>query len=233
VVNLTDLLGMKGALSLGEVPEGYDALVLADMARAGKGVPVTHIARDDARMAEMLEALQVYAPEIEVLQFPAWDCLPYDRVSPQGEILSQRMATLARLVKRDENDSQPFILLTTINAMLQRVPPRAIVAEGAWRAHVGNVINVDELTRYFVANGFSRTGTVREHGEYAVRGGIIDVFPPGADLPIRLDMFGDTLDAIRSFDAESQRTVSQLREVELVAVSEVHLDVSVGSARHM
>jgi transcription-repair coupling factor (superfamily II helicase) len=224
VVNLTDLLGMKGALSLGEVPEGYDALVLADMARAGKGVPVTHIARDDARMAEMLEALQVYAPEIEVLQFPAWDCLPYDRVSPQGEILSQRMATLARLVKRDENDSQPFILLTTINAMLQRVPPRAIVAEGAWRAHVGNVINVDELTRYFVANGFSRTGTVREHGEYAVRGGIIDVFPPGADLPIRLDMFGDTLDAIRSFDAESQRTVSQLREVELVAVSEVHLD---------
>tara|TARA_R110000868_G_scaffold293209_1_gene553697 strand:- start:3578 stop:7069 length:3492 start_codon:yes stop_codon:yes gene_type:complete len=227
---LRDLKKITTALSrltLGEVPEGYDALVLADIARArgdmGDGA-VLHIARDDVRLAAIADAVAYFAPDIEVVNFPAWDCLPYDRVSPNPDIVSRRMATLSRLAGRAPGDKKPFILLTTINAALQRVPPRSMVAQSAWSAHVGNVINLDVLTAYLVANGYSRTGTVREPGEFALRGGIVDIFPSGFDEPIRLDMFGDALDAIRSFDAESQRTTGTLSSVALVPASEIQLD---------
>ncbi len=232
--DLKKITTASGRLTLGETPEGFDALVLADMARARaeaghdstNGV-VVHVARDDARLAAVAEALGYFAPELEILRFPAWDCLPYDRVSPNPDIVSQRMATLSRLAARKANDKSPLILLTTINAALQRVPPRALIERSAWSAHVGNVIDLDKLTAYLIANGYSRTGTVREPGEFAIRGGIVDIFPSGFASPLRLDMFGDTLDAIRSFDAESQRTTGTLSQVELIPASEIQLDSEV------
>lgn len=212
-----------GHLALGEAPEGFDALIMADLARASGATPLLHVARDDARLAALADALAFFAPDVEILRFPAWDCLPYDRVSPQPEIMARRMATLARLLGR-AGDANPAIVLTTVNAALQRVPPRAMVAEGAWSATVGNTVDLDALTDYLVTNGYSRTGTVREPGEFAIRGGIMDLYPPDGETPLRLDMFGDTLDAIRTFDAESQRTTGQRRRLDLVPVSEVHLN---------
>lgn len=217
-----------GRLTLGETPEGFDALVLADMARACRDTNigmVGHIARDDARMASLAEALAFFAPDIDVELFPAWDCLPYDRVSPNGDVTSRRMATLSRLAARiGKGGDRPLVVLLTVNAALQRVPAREMVGAAAWSAHVGNQVDLDALTAYLAANGYNRTGTVREHGEFAIRGGIVDIFPPGFDMPVRLDMFGDTLDAVRSFDAESQRTVGQLSGLDLVPASEIHLD---------
>ncbi|HEY4343407.1 MAG TPA: transcription-repair coupling factor [Parvibaculum sp.] len=228
--DIEKITAAPGRLTLGEAPEGFDALVLADIARAcaekGEGT-VLHIARDDARLAAMEEALSFFAPDIEIASFPAWDCLPYDRVSPNPDIVSRRMATLSRLAGRKPGGSKPFVLLTTVNAALQRVPAREEVATSAWSAHVGNVIDLDQLTTYLIANGYARTGTVRERGEFAVRGGIVDIFPSGFDAPIRLDMFGDTLDAVRSFDPESQRTTGTLTTVALVPASEIHLDAEV------
>ncbi|MBA4209396.1 MAG: transcription-repair coupling factor [Parvibaculum sp.] len=222
--SIADIVSAPGRLTLGETPEGFDALVLADIARAGGGVTV-HVARDDARMAALREALGFFAPEIEIVVFPAWDCLPYDRVSPNGEISARRMAALSRLAALEKaGGSTPVILLTTINAVLQRVPPRETVTRSAWSARTGNRIDLDVLTAYLAANGYNRTGTVREPGEFAVRGGIVDLYPSGFELPVRLDMFGDTLDAIRSFDAATQRTVGQLKSIDLVPASEIHLD---------
>ncbi|MGV8996008.1 MAG: transcription-repair coupling factor [Parvibaculaceae bacterium] len=217
------IINASGRLTLGEVPEGFDAMVLADIARAREGT-VLHVARDDARLAAMAETLRYFAPDIEILSFPAWDCLPYDRVSPNPDIVSRRMATLALLMDKTGTSKRPLIILTTINAALQRVPPRETIKTSAWAAHVGNVIDLEKLTAYLAGNGYNRTGTVREPGEFAVRGGIVDIYPAGFEEPIRLDMFGDTLDAIRSFDAESQRTTGTLSSVELVPASEIMLD---------
>ncbi|MEQ9144849.1 MAG: transcription-repair coupling factor [Parvibaculaceae bacterium] len=217
------ILSAAGRLTVGETPEGFDALVAADLARASSGAPLVHIARDDARLAALAEALSFFAPDIEILRFPAWDCLPYDRVSPQPEIVATRMATLARLVGGTPT-GKPRILLTTVNSALQRVPPRALLEQGTWSAAVGNRIDLDELTAYLTVNGYSRTGTVREPGDYAVRGGIVDLFPPDGGTPLRLDMFGDTLESIRTFDPEDQRTTGQQTRIDLVPVSEIHLD---------
>jgi len=224
--NLTRIASAPGRLTLGETPEGFDALILADMARlrakTGQGA-VLHIARDDARLAAMQEALSFFAPEIEIVAFPAWDSLPYDRVSPNPDISTRRMATLSRVATRDAKHA-PLIVLSTINAVLQRVPPSEMLKAAAWSAHVGNRVNVEELASYLASNGYVRTGTVREHGEFAVRGGIVDIFPPGFETAVRLDLFGDTLDSVRSFDPESQRTTGQLSGLDLVPASEIHLD---------
>lgn len=225
--SFSEVVSAPGRLTLGETPEGFDSLVLADMARGVRedGVIAVHVARDDARMASVSEALSFFAPDVEIVVLPAWDCLPYDRVSPNTDISARRMAALSRLAALgDTSPGKPFLLLTTVNAVLQRVPPRETVGSLAWSAHVGNRIDLDKLTAYLASNGYNRTGTVREPGEFAVRGGIVDIYPSGFELPVRLDMFGDTLDAIRSFDAATQRTVGQLKGLDLVPASEVHLD---------
>lgn len=205
---------------MGGAPEGFDArLVLKEMTRGGK--PVLHIARDDKRMEAMRSALRFFAPDVPVVIFPGWDCLPYDRVSPNADISAARMATLAALV---HGLPQQFILLTTLNAAMQRVPAREVLKEAAFSARVNSRIDEDALRKFLVRMGFSQSPTVMEPGDYAVRGGIIDIFPPGESGPVRLDLFGDTLDGARRFDPATQRTTEKLDLVELAPVSEVILD---------
>ncbi len=219
-----DLAQKEGRLTVGGVPEGYDALVVADMARA-KGAPVLHIARDDARAHAFMEAVRFFAPDYELVFFPAWDCLPYDRVSPKAEIASERLAALSTLERhRSAPDTKPLIVVTTVNAAIQRVPTADFVTGATFHAHVGNRVALDTLTDYLEANGYHRASVVAEQGDYAVRGGIVDVFPPGAPEPLRFDFFGDTLDALRTFDVDSQTTTGQVTEIDLVPVSEVLLD---------
>ena len=213
---------MKAAehITVGGAPEGFDArLVLDEIARTNR--PVIHVARDDKRMAAMQAALAFFAPEMPVLTFPGWDCLPYDRVSPHADISAARMATLAALVHQVPPQ---FVLLTTLNAATQRVPAREVLREAAFTARVGHRIDEAGLRNFLVRMGFSQSPTVMEPGDYAVRGGIIDIYPPGEGGPVRLDLFGDTLDGARRFDPVSQRTTEKLSVVELAPVSEVILD---------
>ncbi len=220
----SDLASTEGRLTVGGVPEGFDALVVADLARS-RGTPVLHIARDDARAAAFSEAVRFFAPDYEVIFFPAWDCLPYDRVSPKPEIASERLAALSALVRhRTADGSKPLIVVTTVNAAIQRVPTPDFVTGSTFHAHVGNRIALDDLTAYLEANAYHRASVVAEQGDYAVRGGIVDVFPPGAPEPLRFDFFGDTLDTLRTFDVDSQTTTGQVTEIDLVPVSEVLLD---------
>ncbi len=204
---------------LGGAPEGFDARLVAR--ELGRGRPVVHVARDDKRAEAMRASLAVLAPEAVVLEFPAWDCLPYDRVSPNPDLSARRMATLAMLA---DGMTGPFILLTTLNAATQRVPSREVVRAASFRARVGDRVDEAQLKGFLSRMGFSPVSTVAEPGDYALRGGIVDIFPPGPRGPIRLDFFGDVLDGARRFDPETQRTVETLKAVDFTAVSEVILD---------
>ncbi|HXF89221.1 MAG TPA: transcription-repair coupling factor [Xanthobacteraceae bacterium] len=215
-------------LTLASVADGAEGLVVADLARAVAArlkAPATSLAvicREGPRMAALARALAFFAPDLDVLEFPAWDCLPYDRVSPHAAVVAQRMATLSRLA-RAKGRARPAVLLTTVNAALQRVPPEELVAAEVLSAAPGQMLAMDGIIRWLELNGFSRAPTVREPGDYAVRGGIIDLYAPGMDMPVRLDFFGDTLETIRTFDAETQRSVSDLRSLDLVPVAEFRL----------
>ncbi len=201
-------------------PEGWDAVLLGRRA-AEHGGALLHIARDDARLSRLAELLAFFAPGAEVLRFPAWDCLPYDRVSPAPEIVAERIATLARML---EPPGGPRLVLTTVNAAMQRVPPRHVFQGASRVLAVNATVKPEELSRFLEANGYGRASTVMEHGEYAVRGGIFDIFPAGRSDPVRIDFFGDTIESIRAFDPATQRSAEAVTSLAIRPVSEVSLD---------
>ncbi|WP_259774632.1 transcription-repair coupling factor [Aliiroseovarius crassostreae] len=206
---------------LSGAPEGFDAqLVLKELERSGK--PVLHVARDDKRMAAMQAALSFFAPHVTVITLPGWDCLPFDRVSPNADVSATRMASLAALATGVLQGG--FVLLTTLNAAMQRLPARDVLAGASFSARVDYQLDIDQLRRFLVRMGFTQSPTVMEPGDFAVRGGIIDIFPPGESGPVRLDMFGDVLDGVRRFDPATQRTTEKLTGIDLAPVSEVLMD---------
>ncbi|MEM7473192.1 MAG: transcription-repair coupling factor [Pseudomonadota bacterium] len=206
-------------VTISGAPEGFDAkLMLQELERTRAHI---HVARDDRRLAAIQSALAFFAPDIPVLTFPAWDCLPYDRTSPNSDVSAARMATLAALA---QGLPGPVLLLTTLGAATQRVPARSVLAQSSFTAEVGQTIDEEALRAFLVRMGFTQSPTVMEPGDYAIRGGIIDIFPPGEAGPVRLDLFGDVLDGARRFDPASQRTTEKLTRIELAPVSEVILD---------
>ena len=207
------------------VPEGCDALLLAELvtqARGDPSQPVLFVASDEAAMARTADAVRFFAPEARVLMLPAWDCLPYDRVPPRHDVMAARLATLSVLTEQND-EAAPALVVTTVSAALQRLPTPQIVAASHYAARPGDTIDSERLIAFLAENGYLRTDTVREHGEFAVRGGIIDVYPPGTEDPLRLDLFGDVLEGIRSFDALSQRTIGARESLNLLPASEVIL----------
>lgn len=219
-ISAAEAWAKMGRLTVYGAPEGADAMVIADAARTHGGL-VVHIARDAPRAAATAQALSFFAPEMAVIRYPAWDCLPYDRVSPSQDVSSQRMAALAALALRPKD--MPLILVASVNAALQRTPPRKVIETAAFHAKAGQTVDLDQLTHYLLANGYARASTVREPGEFAVRGGLVDIYPPGAEEPLRLDFFGDTLESVRAFDPATQRTTAQRSAIDLAAASEVLL----------
>ncbi len=214
------MLTQVQTVQMGGAPEGYDAALLAREIERNDA-SLIHVARDDKRLEAMAQALAFFAPELTVLRFPAWDCLPYDRVSPNPEIASARMATLAALA---HGVPGRFVLLTTMSAATQRLPARDVVAEASFRAVVGKRLDEQALRHWLVRMGFSQSPTVTEPGDFAIRGGIFDIYPPGEGGAVRLDMFGDMLDGARRFDPETQRSREKLQQVEFAPVSEIILD---------
>ncbi len=217
------LLAKPGKIDIHGAPEGHDAHVMSDLVLGGHTNTLLHVCRDDGRMARFRAALQFFAPDVKVLTFPAWDCLPYDRVSPNAELVSRRIDTLTRLAS-DPDGLKRRIVLTTVNALVQRVPPRKLFRDRTLGLKRGGRMKPDRLLSFLRANGYVRTETVREAGEFAVRGGIVDLFPAGAPEPLRLDFFGDEIDQIRRFDPMTQRSTAKLEAAALKPVSEILLD---------
>ena len=219
----SDVQSARSDLILASVPEGLDALVIADLVReptlGETASTLVHVARDDRRMEAVRQQLAFFAASVRVVSFPAWDTVPYDRVGPNSDIVAERMATLAKLVVAARK--QPTIVLTTVNAILQRVPPRGFIRKTIKQIAPGQRIDMKRLIERLGLIGYQRTGTVMEPGEYAVRGGILDLFSPGRSSPVRLDFFGDTLESIKTFDVETQRTMKLVQKLVLLPVSEV------------
>lgn len=202
------------------VPEAYTAFLLRRRLGEHDG-PLIHVARDDAAVAALAEMLAYVEPDVSVMRFPAWDCLPYDRVSPNPAITAERAATLTRLLEPQGKTRR--IVLTTVHALVQRVPPRDAFRDQSISVRKGEALDQAMLIELLVASGYTRTDTVMEAGEFATRGGIFDLFPAGESEPIRLDLFGDEVDNIRRFDVASQRSTDSLDAFNLRPVSEYAL----------
>lgn len=199
------------------VSDGYDALLLSELTAREK--KIVYLARDEERALRLKEQLSFFKPSHKLLFFPAWDCLPYDRTSPHPDVLAQRLDTLTFLTSSPE----PYLLITTIQAWLQKLPPHQDFLGKAVTLKKGEDVNHQSFLTNLVKNGYVRRETVREWGEFATRGGLIDLFPPGYKTPFRLDFFGTTIESLRTFDALSQRTIGEEASLTLKPMGEVSL----------
>ncbi|MBU0582657.1 MAG: transcription-repair coupling factor [Alphaproteobacteria bacterium] len=226
-MSLIDKIGLPqdrpGQFIVDGVADGYEAFALAAVAAEAAGDrPVLFVARDGQRLPAIIEALAFAAPDLPVLEFPAWDCLPYDRVSPGSDSAARRLDALSAMIALKEKPHRA-VILTTANALLQRIPPAETIEAQGFRAKPGSIVNMNDLISRLEMSGFERVPTVRDVGEFAVRGGILDLYAPGSPEAVRLDFFGDTLETIRAFDVATQRTSGNRKEVSLQAMSEVTL----------
>ncbi len=220
ITTLKARIETPGRHILAGLPQGMVAQILPEIVTAAKTRGVIHVCVDDQQLAQIEEQVKFHDPKLTIIRFPAWDCLPYDRVSPSTVIVAQRLSALAQFTAQPQAQR---LVLTTVNAITQRIVPKSMVQGSSFRAAPGQRVSGDNLQAFLVDNGYSRTGTVVDPGDFAVRGGLIDIFPPGAEQPVRLDFFGDTLESIRSFDPHTQRTTEQLKSFQLNAANEVLL----------
>ena len=224
---MNDIAGVAPDMrTISNVPDGMQPMVLARLVEQRlKDAPqdpasLVFVARDGRRMQRMAEILGAILPGHTVLTLPAWDCLPYDRVSPNTVTIAARMNALAALT----SGASGAIVLTAVNALIQKLPPRDLVETMSFSAAVGRMVDSDRLIAWAANNGYLRVPTVRESGEFAVRGGLVDLFPAGSDAPLRFDFFGSQLESIRTFDPDSQRTTGTLKRIDLTPMSEVVLN---------
>ncbi len=202
------------------VPDGYDAIFLANLAK--KHQNILHIALSDVRLAWLAEGIKFFNPDVQILSFPAWDTVPYDRVSPNISIISERVSTLSKIANNPDPKT-PRIILTTVNASLQKIPPKTFFLGNYFPIKEKAKIDIFELEKFLNNNGYTRSQQVMDEGEYAIRGGIIDIFPPGNSNPLRLDFFGDELEVIRIFDPVSQKSYENIREFTFTPANEIAL----------
>ena len=213
--------------TLCNVPDGMQPVVLArlieERLRSEPEAPASlvFVARDGRRLQRMAEILEQLLPGHSILTLPAWDCLPYDRVSPNGVTIAARMTALSALAR---GAAKGAVVLTAVNALVQLLPPRQVVAGMSFSAATGQVVDSNLLIEWAANNGYLRVPTVREAGEYAVRGGLIDLYPASLETPLRFDFFGKQLESIRSFDPETQRTTGNVKQIALAPMSEVLLN---------
>lgn len=207
---------------LSSVAKDAEAFAIKDLFYKSK-TDVLCIVSDGLTLRQVADTLHYIAPEIDVLTLPAWDTVPYDRVSPNPSILSKRIETLAKLVLETKPKNRRLIL-TSIGAAVQKLPPRKIFLNTRKAIQVGGKLGFDDFLHYVSINGYSRVEQVMEAGEYAVRGDIIDIFPSGAELPLRIDLFDDEIERLRLFEVETQRSVKDIQYYSFDSANEVVLD---------
>ena len=181
------------------------------------------ILSDGVSLQQTYENLLYIAPDIEVLQFMAWDSVPYDRVSPNPNILSKRIDTLSKIVLDNERRKRRIVLCSA-GSIIQKLPPKKIFFNTRRNIRVGENLDFNNFLHYASVNGYMRVEQVMEAGEYAVRGDIIDIFPSGSDKPIRIDLFDSEIERIRFFEVETQRSTQDIKFYSFDSANEVVLD---------
>ena len=223
------ILSARQPLTQSGTPTGFLPVVLADLARASAGNGARHgkpartvfIAPDEQAMQAIADTAPWFAPELEIVSIPAWDCLPYDRASPSLRSAAQRLAGLYGV---QGPVKAPQLVLTTAAAITQRTLTPFRVRQLVARLAPGERIDINRLIAILQANGYVRTDTEHDAGEFAVRGGIVDLYPGGAPEPMRLDFFGDEIETLRSFDPGTQRSTGDVKSFTLLPASEALLD---------
>lgn len=209
-------------VSVSSVAEGYEPFAVADIYKQSEN-DILYIASDGVSLEQNADILQALLPEVEILRFPAWDTVPYDRVSPNVNLISVRTDTLGKLAFAPDA-KKPRIIAASIGAVLQKLPPKKIFLNSMKEVSVGKTLNFDDFLHYAAVNGYTRVEQVMEPGEYAVRGDILDIFPTGSLEPLRIDLFGDEVEKIRTFDVLTQRTTGEKKNYLFQAAGEVVLD---------
>ncbi len=210
---------MNDITKLCGIPVGYETFALNEVLK--KKTCVLYIVRDENRLQFMQNILSLIMPNLTVLSFPAWDTVPYDRVAMSPDIEGIRIDTLSHLA---QGGLTKGIVLTTASAIMQRVPERTFFKESSLMLKEGDTISFDTLTAFLSKNGYKNTSSVMETGEYAIRGGLVDLWPAGFSSPIRIDFFGDEVDSIRLFDAVTQRSGAKVDKLSLKPMREFALN---------
>jgi transcription-repair coupling factor (superfamily II helicase) len=182
--------------------------------------PVVIITPDTLTAVKLSEELQFFHAQehVPILHFPDWETLPYDYFSPHQDIISGRLATLSRLPTLNTG-----VIITPISTLMQRIPPLSYLTGHVFLLTVGEHLNIDRTRLYLEKSGYLCVPQVAQHGEFAVRGAIIDIFPMGHDLPLRIDLFDDEIDSIRTFSPETQLSLEKITKLELLPAKEFPL----------
>jgi transcription-repair coupling factor (superfamily II helicase) len=186
-----------------------------------------YVSEGENRAEQLAQALKGLAPELDICLLPPWDCLPYDNASPSREAMGRRMSVLRRM---NEPATAPRILIASVAAIIQRVPPRRIWKQDCFHLKAGEAFSQNELEDYLLRAGYILDERVDEPGEAAIRGQVVDLFPASSPLPCRIEHDGQTIVAIRSYDPISQRTEAEIENLVLDPASEVLLDSAVDDA---
>lgn len=218
---LEDISALENC-TISSVPDGYDAFLLAKLWEKVKH-DILYIVSDGISLENTANILSKLRPEAEILKFPAWDTVPYDRVSPNINVVAVRVNTLSALAQNPTAE-KPRIIITSAGAAIQRLPLKKIFLNSMREVKTGGKLNFNEFVHYAVVNGYNRVEQVMEPGEYAIRGDILDIFPVGTDLPLRIDLFDDEVEKIRTFDPLTQRTAGELKSYTFQVMGEVALD---------
>lgn len=217
-MRLPPLPAASGKQQWGNLPAASLPLAIAQAAQQAKGF--TLLLTPDSQSAERLEQeIAFFAPELAVLQFPDWETLPYDVFSPHQDIISQRIAALYQLPQLKQ-----AVLVVPITTALHRLAPTQFLLGSSLVLDVGQRLDVEQMRTRLEAAGYRYVDTVYEHGEFTVRGSLIDLFPMGSDSPYRIDLFDDEIESLRTFDPESQRSIDKVEAIRLLPAREFPLD---------
>ncbi len=210
----------KGKIQkIGGVSETLLSYLIAEKHETGVWL---HVAKDEAQIHKLHQLLAWWNPQLQILDLPAWDCLPYDRVSPSSYILSKRAETLALLASREPES--PCVVITSVNAWMQMVPAAENFSKRYCKIELGAPLKRDFLINYLSENGYVRVSIANDSGEFAVRGSIIDIFPSGAVEAIRIDCLGDEVESIRRYDPSTQLSLGNLESYRFAPAGELLVD---------
>lgn len=181
--------------------------------------PLLIIAADSLQVSHLVEELEFFNGTAENIRvFPDWETLPYDHFSPHQDIISERMAALYRLPMLNSG-----AIITTVSTLMHRLPPNDYLDGHSFILKTGDKLNIDILRTRLSNAGYQHSSQVREHGEFAVRGSIIDLFPMGSKTPFRIDLLDDEVDSIRIFSPDTQRSLEKITEIRLLPAKEFPL----------
>lgn len=196
-------------------------LALAEFCQSTPGIKLL-IAPDNLAAAQLMDELHFFLPENapqEVLIFPDWETLPYDQFSPHQDIISQRLYTLSRL-----QQATHAIVIVATSSLMHRLCPPSFITQHGLMLRDGQTLHIDQFRNHLQQAGYYCVNKVLEHGEFAIRGSIIDLYPMGSGLPFRIELFDDVVDSLRRFDPETQRTVEKIDDIQILPAREFPLN---------